>query len=198
MSQRLMRAVTGLYHFIYLLVEGSRCNYSACLQTKYPQISQVTPAIPAHATLRSVVPVNMPPPKTLLSVASSHCIDHFEEFWSYNLLPISKLFIRMNEFTAKMDLWGFTEWSWKSGRGLPEETDTVAPFPVLAVPSLTWEQLLPVKLGIFWVQLHYREKQIFLEFTNLWKGLDMTIGNFYLENIANPSPLQPQPPLNAE
>lgn len=33
MSQRLTWALTGLYHFIHIRVEGIRCNYSVCLQT---------------------------------------------------------------------------------------------------------------------------------------------------------------------
>lgn len=149
--------------FIYILVEGSGRNYSAYLQTNYQQLAQVTPVITAHPTLPSVVPVktsytNMPPPKAFPSVTSSHWTDCFKELWSYSIPPIWKFFLRTNKFTVKMDLWGFTEGSWKSGRGVPEERDNITQLPVLSVPSLSWKQLLLVKPDISWVQLHCLEK----------------------------------------
>lgn len=92
---------------------------------------------------------NMSTPKAFLSAVSNHWPDCFKELQSYSCSPIWKLFIRMNKFTVKMDLWSITERSWKSGRGVPKTRDKLTTFPVLAAPSTPLETVPASKARYF-------------------------------------------------
>lgn len=111
MSQGLMWALTGLYYFSYT---SSEKEMDATIQHAFrPATNKLHKLYLLLQHMQHYPPLSSEDQlckhATYPSVASSHWKDCFKELWSYSISPIWKLFIRVNKFTVKIDLWGFIE-----------------------------------------------------------------------------------------